>query len=131
MTKVSKIQLKGKIIGFEDYADYILEDAFGETSPFRILMCNDASISFIIANPFQILDDYSFRIEDDLVNDLGLNGLEDVAVLCVVRYENRTFYINLRSPLIINTARGVFIQTILQDEAYGVSVPFEMKKNEV
>ena len=127
---MSKTPLKGKVIGFEDYADYVLEDAFGEASPFRILSSNDASVSFIMANPFKIIDDYTFRIEDDLVNDLGLNGLGDVAVLCIVRYEGHTFFINLRSPLIINTARGVFIQTILQDEAYSVSVPFEMKKAE-
>lgn len=125
---MSRVQLKGKIIGFENYADYILEDAFGEASPFRILSCTVAPVSFIIANPFNIVEDYSFQIEDGLKSELGLNTLENVAVLCIVRYENHTFFINLKSPLIVNINQGVFAQTILQDEAYGVSVPFEIRK---
>ena len=123
---MSRVQLKGKIIGFENYADYILEDAFGEASPFRILSCTVAPVSFIIANPFNIVEDYSFQIEDGLKSELGLNTLENVAVLCIVRHENHTFFINLKSPLIVNIDQGIFAQTILQDEAYGVSVPFTL-----
>jgi len=127
---VSDRHLKGKVLGFEEYEHYTLEAAFGESSPFRLLVCSDAPISFAVVNPYHIVADYSFEIEDNLLKGLFADGdyLEDMAVLCVVRPEGDTLYVNLRSPLIINTKTGVFLQTILQSEAYGVSVPVTAQK---
>ncbi len=126
---MSEIKLKGKVIGFEEYGDYVMESVFGDRSPFRVLSCLGAPISFVVVNPFTIVDDYSLQIDDETMKFLGLNGgtIEDVAILCIIRSDNQNFFVNLRSPLVINTARGIFVQTILQDEKYGVSVPFTVK----
>jgi flagellar assembly factor FliW len=127
---VGEIQLKGKILGFEEYDDYVMQDAFGETSPFRLLLCASAPISFVVVNPYHIVEDYSFEVEDSTINNLMLEGnfIEDVAVLSIVRPNDETLYVNLRSPLVINTRNGHFVQVILQNETYGVSVPFSAKK---
>jgi flagellar assembly factor FliW len=127
---VSEIYLKGKILGFEEYSNYVLEDSFGENSPFRLLSCPETAVTFVAVNPYYIVDDYSFEIEDDIVKDLMLEGnyIDNVAVLCIVRANEKTLYVNLRSPLIINIKNGCFVQIILQNEMYGVSVPFYAKK---
>jgi flagellar assembly factor FliW len=124
------MQLKGKILGFEEYDDYVMQDAFGEASPFRLLSCNSAPISFVVVNPYYIVDDYSFEVEDGTINNLKLEGnfAEDIAVLSIVRPNDNTLYVNLRSPLVINTKNGHFAQVILQNETYGVSVPFSTQK---
>ncbi|MCX5807269.1 MAG: flagellar assembly protein FliW [Proteobacteria bacterium] len=136
---MSELYLKGKILGFEDYNNYVLEDSFGENSPFRLLSCPEKAVTFVAVNPYYIVDDYSFEIEDSIVRELMLEGnyIDDIAILCIVRpNENacivrpneNTLYVNLRSPLIINIKNGYFVQTILQNEMYGVSVPFYAKK---
>jgi flagellar assembly factor FliW len=123
---VGEIGLKGKIIGFEEYDSYRMTDAgFSETSPFRLLSCDEAPISFVVASPFSIIEDYSFELEDAVLKGLKVNGtaMEDIAILCIVRPEEGKLYVNLRSPLVINTKMGIFTQIILQDDTYGVSVP--------
>lgn len=130
MNEAGEIKLKGKIIGFEEFGEYVLEAPFGENSPFRLLNCPDASLSFVVINPYYILEDYSFDIDDSIMKELfGKSAAEEtIAVLCIVRPEDKTLYVNLRSPIIVNTKRGIFVQIILQNEGYGVSVPFAVKK---
>jgi len=127
-----EIRLKGKIIGFEEFTEYILEAPFGENSPFRVLKCIGAPISFVVINPYYVLDDYSFDVDDAIIEEImdRSKSEESIAVLCIVRPNDRTLYVNLRSPIIVNTIKGRFIQVILQNEGYGVSVPFAVKKQE-
>ncbi len=123
-------QLRGLILGFEEYKNYSLEAVFGESSPFRLLTCSDAPLSFAVVNPYHIVDDYSFEIDDMVLRDLfgNDNYTEEIAVLCMVRANDNALYVNLRSPIIFNIRKGIFAQTILQSETYGVSVPFIVKK---
>jgi flagellar assembly factor FliW len=127
---VGEVSLKGKIIGFEEYKSYVMEDPIGEGSPFRLLICGEAPLTFVVVNPYYVAEDYTFEIEDAVMRELFPSGdyMEDIAVLCVVRADDTSLYVNLRSPVIINTKTGMFVQTILQSEAYGVSVPFVVKK---
>ncbi len=124
------IRLKGRIIGFEEYENYLLQDAFGESSPFRFLSCTDAPVSFVVVNPFFIVEDYTFEIEDAAMRSLNLSERSpgSIAVMCIVRPGEQALAVNLRSPLVINTESGVFAQTVLQNETYGVSVPFTAKR---
>lgn len=124
--------IKGKIIGFEEYDEYVVESKFGPESPFRLLTCPAAGISFIVVNPYYVKGDYTFDITDDVVQALGLdNGsTEHIAVLCIVRPDEEIVYVNLRSPLIIDTKQDRFVQAILQDESYGTAVPFAVRKRE-
>jgi flagellar assembly factor FliW len=123
---VSEIQLRGTILGFEEYDTYSLRNIFEEQSPFRILACLQAPIVFLVVNPFVVKEDYSLTVDDIVAARLSLGGedMQNMAVLCIARKENESCLVNLRSPLVINTARGEFQQVILQDDIYGVSVPF-------
>lgn len=132
MKTVSETRLKGRIIGFEEFGDYLLDAPFGEESPFRLLRCVDMALSFVVVNPYYILEDYSFDIDDHVAEGLIERSGEDeaIAVLCIVRPNDKTLYVNLRSPIIVNTTRSRFVQVVLQNEGYGVSVPFAVKKEE-
>ena len=124
---MSDISLKGTILGFEEYSEYALRNAFDDASPFRILACLQERLGFLVVNPFVVVEDYSFEIDDAVAGNLGLTreNLQHVAILCVARKERPDNYVvNLRSPLIINTVQGRFQQVILQNEAYGMEVAF-------
>ena len=127
---MSDYSLKGKVIGFEEYENYTLEAAFGESSPFRALSCLEEPISFVVVDPYYIMADYSFEIEDSLFKNLfgESDCTREIAILCLVRPDNENLRVNLRSPLVINTKKGTFVQTILQSDTYGVSVPFAVRK---
>ena len=129
MLKVNEKQLEGKILGFEEYVRYTLKDSLGDSSPFRVLICDEAPVAFVVVNPYSITEDYSFDVDDAVLGSLGFSqaAAEEIAVLCVVRLDDDKLYVNLRSPLVINTRNGSFTQIILQNEAYGVSVPFAAK----
>lgn len=130
--ETSEIILTGKIVGFEDYNSYILHNPFDPSSPLRVMTCPEGHISFVVVNPFQIVDEYAFEIDDETEIELNLekNGIEHIAVFCIVKIGKETLQANLRSPIIINTKDGRFLQIILQDERYGTSVPFTVKKME-
>ncbi|MCX7966722.1 MAG: flagellar assembly protein FliW, partial [Syntrophorhabdaceae bacterium] len=87
MNEKNEIRLKGKIIGFEEFTNYVLEAPFGEASPFRVLNCIDASLSFVVINPYYVLEDYSFDIDDTVADELlgRTKKEESIAVLCIVR----------------------------------------------
>jgi flagellar assembly factor FliW len=127
---MSEIGLSGAIVGFEECHAFVLKDSFGEASPFRTLISEDGSLIFVVVNPFQITEAYSFELDDSLLSRLGFNSspMDEVAVLCIVRPDDEKLYANLRSPLIVNTKNGLFTQIILQDETYGVSVLFGLKE---
>ncbi|MBA4416615.1 MAG: hypothetical protein C0392_01700 [Syntrophus sp. (in: bacteria)] len=129
---MSDVLLRGKILGFEEYENYVMRNEFGETSPFRLLVCNNTSFSFVMVNPYRIFDDYNFELEDDTMNRLNLSGdaVDNIAVLCIVRPEDNVLFINLRSPVVLNIKEGLFTQIILQNESYGVSVPFAVKETQ-
>jgi flagellar assembly factor FliW len=129
---MSDVPLRGKILGFEEYENYVMRNEFGETSPFRLLVCNSTSFSFVMVNPYRIFEDYTFELENDIMNSLKLAGdaVENIAVLCIVRPDKNVLFVNLRSPVVINIKEGLFRQIILQNESYGVSVPFAAKETQ-
>ncbi len=126
---MSDIALKGRVIGFEESQDYALRDAFGPDSPFRLLKSLDSAISFLVVNPFSAVEEYTFDVEDVTLAALSLaeGGIGHLAVLCIARYEKETLYVNLRSPLLVNTEKGIFLQVILPNEGYPVSLPVAIK----
>jgi flagellar assembly factor FliW len=129
MTAAGGIPLKGKVIGFEELENYVLQDAFGPDSPFRLLKCLDSGIAFVAVNPYHIVEEYTFDVEDDALAALSLTDkdIDRVAVLCIARRERETLYVNLRSPLLVNTEKGRFLQVILPNEGYPVSAPIVKK----
>jgi flagellar assembly factor FliW len=126
---MSEIPLKGRVIGFEESEEYALQDVFGPDSPFRLLRCLDSGISFLVVNPYHAVEEYTFDVEDDTMAALSLTEgeIEHLAVLCIARYEKETLYVNLRSPLLVNTEEGIFLQVILPNEGYPVSFPAAIK----
>ncbi len=124
------MMLTGKILGFEEFQRYELREVGSPDSPFRLLSCTQGELLFLVINPFSLVDDYSFDLEDAFIEGLGLSQGQtgDVAILCIVRPGDKALYVNLRSPLVINTRDGLFSQVVLADDKYGTAVPFAVKR---
>jgi flagellar assembly factor FliW len=120
---MSELSLKGTILGFEEYTDFTLRNAFVNNSSFRLLECPNGGFSFVVVNPYDVTDNYTFDIEDETLAALNVSpqSLENLAVLCIVRHTDEGLFVNLRSPLVFNTERRIFRQVILGNDAYPVS----------
>jgi flagellar assembly factor FliW len=123
---MSSIMLKGKILGFEELESYELREIGNEGSPFRLLSSLEAELSFLVVNPFSIVEDYTFDISDPVARELklGHGKADDAAVLCIVRLNDQTSDVNLRSPVVVNTRDGLFTQVVLENETYSPSARF-------
>ena len=86
-----------------------------EEQPFRWLQVKDnASLAFIVVDPFLVVPDYHPDIPQVDIDFLGISSPEDAALLNIVTLHgaNRAT-INLKGPVIVNRQTGVGKQVIL------------------
>jgi flagellar assembly factor FliW len=115
--EIPVIELVHPMPGFPDDARFALVrlDDDGVLHGFRSL--DSDGLQFVVVPPGPFYPDYAPEIGDDVVGDLGLDSAEDVLVLLVVRagatLADTT--VNLRAPLVVNTATRRASQVVLDD----------------
>ncbi|MFD0807414.1 flagellar assembly protein FliW [Nocardioides caeni] len=119
------IELVHPMPGFPDDARFALVrlDEEGMLHGFRSLDHDD--LQFIVVPPSAFYPDYAPEIADDVVADLGIDRVEDVMVLLVVRAgaDLADTTVNLRAPLLVNTATRRASQVILDDQDLPLAAP--------
>jgi flagellar assembly factor FliW len=109
-----EVRLPMGMLGFEQMKNYLLI-ANPEEDPFRWLQVKDnASLAFIVIDPFLVVPDYHPDIPQPDIDFLGISSSEDVALLNIVTLHgaNRAT-INLKGPVVVNRQTGVGKQVIL------------------
>lgn len=82
-------------------------------------------LQFLVVPPVPFFPDYTPEIADEIVDDLGIASVSDVLMLLVV-HAGETLAdttVNLRAPLVVNTANRRASQVILEDPGLSVAVP--------
>lgn len=110
------------IPGFEDENQFALLPIEGNDM-FQVLQSTTTfDIAFIVANPYTLVDDYSFDVDEPTVTLLNIEKEQDVFVLSVISlkepFESST--INLQAPLIFQTTTKKAKQMILNDNKFSV-----------
>ncbi|MBN6206874.1 flagellar assembly protein FliW [Ralstonia pickettii] len=111
--------------GFPDETDFIILDLPDNTA-FQLLQSTKTSaLAFVITNPYLFYQDYTLRLNDDLIELLEIKTQEDVAVYSIVTLKNPFLKstINLRAPIIINSSLLLGKQYILNDSNYSSRAP--------
>lgn len=122
---VPVIELVHPMPGFPDDGRFVLVrlDEDGVLHSFRSL--DNDGLQFVVVPPGPFYPDYEPEIGDDVVGDLGIDSAEDVLVLLVVRagatLADTT--VNLRAPLVVNTATRRASQVILEDAELPLAAP--------
>ena len=132
----SILRFESGLPGFELLKEFVLIGNEDETSPFKWLQCvSEPQMAFAVANPYMILKDYDFELNDEAAAGLGLLREEDVAVYAiVVAPEDLTkISMNLKAPVIINCSNNKGAQIILDTDKYTVRhyILDEIRKQEV
>lgn len=85
----------------------------------------DENIGFVLVSPFDLIDDYEFEIENEVIDRLRITNKEDILVQNIVTLNStlEKITINLRAPIIINIKENLGEQIILNNEKYLIKYP--------
>ncbi|WLR50595.1 flagellar assembly protein FliW [Bacillus tianshenii] len=105
---------------FEEETEFILLP-FAEGSPFLILQSTKTKeLAFVLVNPFDFFQDYQVKIEDAVKEQLEINNRDEVMILVLLTLQEpfKKTTANLQGPLIINVAKKLAKQVILNTSNY-------------
>ena len=107
---------KQPIFGFEDYTRYtmIFDEEIGEQIVW-LQSLEEPELCFFLFDPSAFEDFYKPEITEDTEKSLGAGEYACWVVLSVKEDFNEST-VNLKSPIVINTATGVAVQTILEQD---------------
>jgi flagellar assembly factor FliW len=121
----NRLQLPTGILGFEQFTDYMLLANPAE-APFAWLrVTENASLAFVVINPFLVMPDYAPDIPDADVEFLALKEVDDALLFNIVTIwgPNRAT-VNLKGPIVINRHTHVAKQVIIANASnYSVQHP--------
>lgn len=94
-----------------------------EDGSFSVLQSvESAGLALVIANPFDFFEEYDFKLEDSVVDELSIESEKDVLVYSILTVENPfdKTTANLQAPVIINKSNNKAKQVILVEEGYKI-----------
>ncbi len=110
------------IPGFEDEKEFALLPIEDNTM-FQVLQSiNDSSIALITANPYGLVEDYSFDIDHPTIELLSIEQEANIFVLGVLALKDplETSTINLQAPIVFHSKTKTAKQMIINDNKFAV-----------
>lgn len=110
--------LRKGIPGFEKLKDYVIQV---HDEQFSILQAvEDATIAFIITDPFLFFENYEFIVPEGELEELGIQSQHQIAVRCIVSWnsDSAKTTINLMAPLVFNVEQRIGKQIVLHNSPY-------------
>lgn len=108
------------IPGFEEEKEFALLPIEGNNM-FQVLQSfKSSSVAFIVTNPYILVEDYSFDIDESTIELLSIEKPEDVFILGILTLKQpfETSTINLQAPLIFQMNHRTAKQMILNDNRF-------------
>lgn len=113
------------LLGFPQDVEYGLVEIEKGSPLSRLQSAHSESTNFLVVPAATFFPDYAPVVDDDVVADLGIESTEDVLVLLVVHAgaDLASTTVNLRAPLLVNTANLKAAQVILDDVNLSTTAP--------
>ncbi len=111
--------------GLEDEKVFVLLPIEGNESLQVMQSVKRPEIALIVSNPYALVSDYSFEIDEPTIELLDIEMQEDVMVLAVMTLKQpiESSTVNLQAPLIFNVNSKIAKQMILNDVKYHLRQP--------
>jgi len=109
------------IYGFEDLKRWALLGKTDEDSSFMWLHAiDDPKICFVVIDPFVFRKDYSPEPDEGILGKIETDNAQDLRVLAIVTVPEDINRIsaNLKSPIIINSAKNIAVQMVMDTDKY-------------
>lgn len=118
----SIISFENGLPGFSDLHDFALLPVEGNAALNYMQSIQEASICFILMNPFLIYEDYEIDISEDTVAALGIDKISDINLFAILTVTDniKDITANLAAPIVVNTVNNKAAQEILSDNRYEI-----------
>ncbi len=116
------ITMKGCILGFDQLRHYTLLIQDQNNPLWWLQSLDDGAVAFVVIDPFVIKQDYRPAISIAARTLLEISGAEETSFLSIVTIRSQPFGVtaNLRAPLVINAAKRLGSQIILEEADYPI-----------
>ena len=114
------------IVGFPDLTEFALIHDEEKKGGIRWLQSmQEPQFALPVLNPLDVLETYNPQVEDELLKPLGDLAPDDMLVLVTVTVPSdlTKMTVNLRGPIVINTATMKASQVITEGDTYSVKYP--------
>ena len=128
-SKEDIITFPSGIPGFEKNKSFVLV-SIPDYVPFEWLVCVDGSpLRFAVINPLMFKPDYAPKIQKEQLEEMGFVKPEDVLLFVIVTINENPLSstANLVGPILINKARRLGKQVIVEDDQYTTQEPILRK----
>ncbi|UJL45342.1 flagellar assembly protein FliW [Virgibacillus sp. NKC19-16] len=119
------IHFSAGLPGFIEESEFVLLD-LPDNPIFQVLQSiRNVNTAFIVTDPYHFYQDYSFELEDSLLDSLHIQSEKDVIVLTIVTLKDplHTSTLNLKAPVIINPASKKGKQYIINRDEIPAQAP--------
>ena len=121
------IEFPGGIIGFPDLKHFVLlyDEEQGSNTVKWLQSVEEPGFAMPVLNPLIVKEDYNPSVDDELLKPLGEMNDEDMIVLVTmtIPHEIEKMTVNLRGPVIVNSATCKGCQIIIESDEYKVKYP--------
>jgi flagellar assembly factor FliW len=125
MTDIPLIELVQPMPGFPELRQFALVqlDDDGLLCAFRSV--EEPDLRFLVVPPSAFFPDYTPEVDEEAVRELGIENVDDILVLVVVRAgaSLAESTANLAAPLLINASTRRAQQVVLDDPAHSLAAP--------
>ncbi len=123
ITEKETITFENGIPGFEALKNFSLVSR-ADTEPIKWLVSiEDENVALPVVDPWLLVSDYSFNLEEEELEMLGGPQKENLLILSVIDLHTENVTVNLMAPIVINLEKAVGIQTVLNDTGYSTRYP--------
>lgn len=123
------VHFENGLPGFFEENEFVILPLTEEQVYFILQSVNTPELAFVITNPFLFYKDYEFKLEDGVIEKLGIKQAEDVQIFNILTiqdpFEKTT--INLQAPIVINIQNKRAKQVFLNHESYTTREPLFQK----
>ncbi len=104
------------LVGFSHLKRFILIDH--KDSEVKWLQAvDDPDVAFIVIDPFLLNPSYEFKMPEAAKGLIGLEDVDDLAVLVIVRIYDDKLLANFHGPLVLNSATKRGVQLVVERPA--------------
>jgi flagellar assembly factor FliW len=84
---------------------------------------DDPDLAFIVTEPFSLFPDFAFKLNDDTEAMLQIDDPQSLVVMAILSIDPSGACVNLRAPIVINSARLLGAQVLTDDENHSFRTP--------
>lgn len=119
------IQFPSGLPGFMGEGKFVVLDIPGNPLFQTMQSVTTPNLAFIVTDPHQFYLDYSFTLDEQILESLAIENEQDVVLLSIVTLKSpfKTSTLNLKAPIIIHSTRNQGKQYILSNDEYLTKAP--------